>query len=287
VGDWGVILQSQDGGESWEQQPSPVSVMLNKAVFVGDQRGWIVGHDANILATRDGGKSWVIQSRDPEWGKPLYGITMLDADRGFVVGANGRMLQTSDGGANWELIEPDFTFNGTNLYGIYQLGDGSLFVHGEKGILARSTDEGQTWEQIWSPYSGSFFGAMPFGEKGAYLFGLRGTIYAIGDVSAAEVLDPMEWDEFSLETVTDADALAERGYRYYPNPVVESLFGGDSLGGNDVLLVGVNGAIVRNEGAAFQPVATAIELSLSDAVVTDKGLVAVGLGGVTRVPFQK
>lgn len=287
IGDWGVILKSTDGGETWVQKPSPVSVMLNKSFFVDAQHGWIVGHDANILVTRDGGETWEIQTRDPEWGKPLYDIVMTDVDNGIAVGANGRMLRTDDGGANWEIFEPDFTVNGTNLYGIDLLADGTLLIHGEKGILARSTDGGESWVQIYSPYSGSLFGMLPLGEKGAYLFGLRGTVYAVGDVSSIAVLDPYEWDEFSLETISDNDDLAPLGYRYYDNPLKESLFGGDSLGGNNVLLVGVNGAIVRNEGDQMESMHTDLELSLSDALVTDKGLITVGLGGVSRVPFRK
>ncbi len=287
IGDWGVILKSVDGGETWVQKPSPVSVMLNKSVFVDNQHGWIVGHDANILVTRDGGETWAIQYRDPEWGKPLYDIVMSDLENGIAVGANARMLRTSDGGENWELFEPDFAVNGTNFYGIDRLADGTLFVHGEKGILGRSTDGGETWEQIYSPYSGSFFGMLPLGDKGAYLFGLRGTVFAVGDVSSIAAIDPYEWDEFSLETITDNDELAPLGYRYYDNELKESLFGGDSLGGNDVMLVGVNGAIVRNEGDRMEAMSTDLELSLADALVTDKGLVTVGLGGVTRVPFRK
>ena len=287
VGDWGVILQSQDGGESWEQQPSPVSVMLNKAVFVGDQRGWIVGHDANILTTRDGGTTWTVQYRDPDWGKPLYDILMLDDQRGFAVGANSRMLRTADSGGTWEIIEPDFTFNGVNLYGIAQLADGTLLIHGEKGMLVRSTDEGESWEQLWSPYAASYFGMQPFGDSGAYLYGLRGTVYAVGDVKSVATQDPMEWDEFSLVSVEDEAELAAQGFRYYPNPLKESLFGSDSLGGNDVLIVGVNGAVVRNEGGRIEPVTTGLEMTLGDVLITDGGLVVAGIGGVTRVPFRK
>lgn len=287
IGDWGVILRSTDGGETWQQQPSPVSSMLNRAYFLDAQNGWIVGHDANILVTRDAGQSWDIQYRDPEWGKPMYGLVMLDAERGFAVGANSRMLQTQDGGASWEIIEPDFTFNGVNLYGILHLADGSLLIHGEKGMLARSVDEGASWEQLVSPYSASFFGAQAFGENGAYLFGLRGTVYAIGDVPQVRAQDPFEWDEFNLETITDAPRLAEMGFRYYDNPLKESLFGSDSLGGNDILMVGVNGAVVRNEGDRIQPIATGLEFSLSDALVTNQGLITVGLGGISRIPFQR
>lgn len=287
IGDWGVILRSRDSGKSWQQQSSPVSAMLNRAYFLDAQNGWIVGHDANILVTRDGGSSWDVQYRDPEWGKPMYGLVMLDAERGFAVGANSRMLQTQDGGASWELIEPDFTFNGVNLYGILQLADGSLLIHGEKGMLARSLDEGASWEQLVSPYSASFFGAQAFGDRGAYLFGLRGTVYAIGEVPQVESQDPFEWDEFNLETITDPERLAQMGFRYYDNPLKESLFGSDSLGGNDILMVGVNGAVVRNEGDRIQPITTGLELSLSDALVTNQGLITVGLGGISRIPFQR
>jgi len=61
VGEYGVILVSEDGGESWTQAQVPVSVMLTGVYFPTAESGWAVGHDGVILHSADGGHSWVKQ----------------------------------------------------------------------------------------------------------------------------------------------------------------------------------------------------------------------------------
>lgn len=61
VGERGLILLSDDNGQSWRQVAAPVSVSLTAVQFVDDQHGWAVGHAGVVLATVDGGESWVTQ----------------------------------------------------------------------------------------------------------------------------------------------------------------------------------------------------------------------------------
>lgn len=61
VGDFGLIVRSDDQGSTWVQSPSPTSVMLTAVTFVDERSGWAVGHDGVILATQDGGLTWARQ----------------------------------------------------------------------------------------------------------------------------------------------------------------------------------------------------------------------------------
>lgn len=58
VGESGLVLLSDDQGQTWRQAPTPTSVMLTAVAFAGDKAGWAVGHDGVILATSDGGATW-------------------------------------------------------------------------------------------------------------------------------------------------------------------------------------------------------------------------------------
>src|SRR5690606_37680178 len=58
VGRRGHILTSDDGGQSWAQQPVPVASDLVATHFRNAQLGWVVGHDGVVLKTEDGGESW-------------------------------------------------------------------------------------------------------------------------------------------------------------------------------------------------------------------------------------
>ncbi len=285
VGDRGHVLRSRDA-KTWTQVATPVQAMLNRVRFLDERTGWVVGHDATILKTTDGGKSWRSIHSDTQWGKPFYDILFLNEQRGFVTGANGVFKHTRDGGQSWELLEPDFTMHGLHLNSILRLADGTLVIGGEKGLMARSGDAGETWEQVQTPYAGSFFGMLPYGDSGVFVFGLRGNVYSAEAIMALPVQDSMEWDEFSLETITDNAQLAKTGWHYYPNTLKESLFGGTPLGAREVLLVGVNGAVVRTAQGRMSTVSTSLEHTLGSALLLDQGLITVGLTGVQAIAFE-
>ena len=286
VGDRGHILRSSDG-DKWQQVVTPVQAMLNRVRFYDDKLGWAVGHDGSVLKTSDGGKSWALIHSDTQWGKPFYDILFVTPQTGFVVGANSVFKRTDDGGQTWELLEPDFTFHGLHLNSILKLADGTMVIGGEKGMMARSLDDGETWEHVKTPYAGSFFGMMPYADSGVFVYGLRGNVYAAKDIKSLDTQDTMEWDEFSLESFTDNAVVHEMGWHYYANDLKESLFGGVKLGATDVLLVGVNGAVVRTDGDSMRTIATDLEHTLGGAVITDDALVTVGLVGIQSVPFSR
>ncbi len=283
IGDRGHVLLSGNGN-TWKQVATPVRSMLNRAFFLTDQLGWIAGHDGAILNTADGGQSWTLQYHDPQWGKPFYDVLFLDENNGIVVGANSFVMVSQDGGNSWTEVDHDFQMHGVNLYSITQLGDGSLLISGEKGMVARSADAGESWTMLHSPYSGSFFGAMPDGDIGVLLYGLRGTVYRILDVAAAPLEDPLDWDEFQLKQVTDTEELAAMHWHFLPNPILESLFGGSRLADGRAILVGVNGAVVATAGDRMEPVQTPLEQTLSDALMHQGRLLVVGLSGVELLP---
>jgi photosystem II stability/assembly factor-like uncharacterized protein len=61
VGQRGIIIYSDDRGQTWTQAEVPTSVMLTRVHFASPEKGWAVGHDGNVLSTSDGGTHWVMQ----------------------------------------------------------------------------------------------------------------------------------------------------------------------------------------------------------------------------------
>ncbi|MHA7833526.1 MAG: hypothetical protein ACX94A_03485, partial [Algiphilus sp.] len=122
----------------------------------------------------------------------------------------------------------------------------------------------------------------------AVLYGLQGKVFRAIDVRELAVLDdPMAYDPFINESVTDPQALARMGWQAYDNPVVESLFGG-SLYGNggsgQLVLVGVDGTIVtgRANQAQLQAVESPTDQPYSDVVVQDDRLLMSSRTGMHR-----
>ena len=79
VGDYGLAIHTNDGGQSWKQVKVPTEVALNSIHFVDSNVGYITGrkevYDAKtrtstfgviILKTDDAGKNWNTSYEDNE-----------------------------------------------------------------------------------------------------------------------------------------------------------------------------------------------------------------------------
>lgn len=278
VGDRGHILTSGDG-KDWKQVPSPADVMLNRVRFRDGKTGFALGHDATILATRDGGASWTVAHFDAT-ARPLYDLAFVDERTLFAIGGYGLFLDSTDSGATWTARDFEIGALGQHFNAVTALGDGSLVIAGEKGLLLRSTDRGATWTMIDSPYTGSFFGVQPLGARGLVAYGLRGNIYVADDVARCPTMRAEGYDPYSRETVKDAAKLKALGWRTVPAPTTESLFGG-AFSDTGAVLVGVNGTVVKLD-AAVTAASTPLPPNgdtLSDVVFRDGRWIAVGRRG--------
>jgi photosystem II stability/assembly factor-like uncharacterized protein len=268
VGDRGVILLSDDGAK-WEQVASPVHATLTAVSFADAQHGWAVGHDAAILHTADGGKTWALQHFAPAESKPLLSVLALDAQRAYATGAYGLFLGTTDGGASWAPVDaPALVEEGLHLNALIRLNNGALFLAGETGMVAVSAD-GVQWHRLKIPYEGSLFGALARGEKGALVFGLRGNVYASDDVHSNQ------WTKVDTKTV-------------------QSMFGGALLPSGEAALVGADGEIllVDPAGAVRKARDAKDEHSfgsgtLSGVIPRGDLLLVVGELGASRITLAK
>ena len=243
VGERGHVLVSPDG-KSFEQKPTPVRATLNAVDFVGADKGWAVGHDAAIIATTDGGETWTLQYWGPELEKPLLDVAFLDDQRGFAVGAYGLFLRTSNGGVSWETVENEVTLDEWHFTGIARLNDGALLISGEAGGMAMSRDDGDSWVQLESPYEGSYFGVLPWGEAGALLFGLRGNVYMTNALPALDAVEEVEG------AAADADMeMPTAEWQRIETGTVQSFMGGSALPTGGAVLVGVNGVVLTLDPA--------------------------------------
>lgn len=193
VGERGHILSSTDAN-TWTQMPSPVNSMLTAVTFADELNGWAVGHDASIVHSNDGGKTWTLQHFEPSMG-PLLNVYFDSAQHGFALGSFGVFLETKDGGKNWAPADaPTVTDAAVHLYSMIKLGSGRLLIVGEMGFIAVS-DDGNSWTQLDSPYDGSFYSAAPYGDKGAVLVGMRGNVHYTAD------LDSNQWTKYETNSV--------------------------------------------------------------------------------------
>lgn len=270
VGDRGAVIVSNNGAD-WAQVQTPVRSPLTAVSFADEMNGWAVGHDAVILATKDGGKTWAMQNFAPELEKPFLDVIALDTNNVLAFGAYGLLYKTSDGGTTWEAVEaPEIRADELHFNGAAKLNNGSVLAVGEQGMLGLTADGGTTWTKLTSPYDGSYYGALPLGDAGAVVYGLRGNVYKTNDVKTGS------WAQVKTDTVS-------------------SFFGAAALPDGGVALVGLAGAVlildaadkatplrvkVRGKDALGRELDKDVTGSFSAATPFAGGLLVVGEQGV-------
>jgi len=187
VGQWGVILATVDGGETWTLQRSDTSIdqPLFSVYFKDARHGWAVGLWSMVLATEDGGHAWkaVKLPPPPGAGRADRNLFHIFADRSgtlFIAAEQGMVLRSRDDGATWDYRQ---TGNKGSLWAGAATGDGTIFVGGLVGHLYRSRDGGDTWDALDSASTGSITDLVASGDR---ILGVALDGFVIAGTSAAE-----------------------------------------------------------------------------------------------------
>jgi photosystem II stability/assembly factor-like uncharacterized protein len=166
-----LVLQTTDGGASWNRQRVPVTDELIHLDFDGDKRGWIVGASGRILHTRDGGESWTLQ--ESKTTATLYHVEVRGDERGWAVGERGTILRTVDGGETWTAARAPVR---STLLSVKFVNDEEGWAVGRGGVILRTGDGGQTWVQQESRTRQHLY-ALFFDKKTGWAVGGDGLIF--------------------------------------------------------------------------------------------------------------
>jgi photosystem II stability/assembly factor-like uncharacterized protein len=101
VGEFGLVLHTEDGGRTWTAQRSGSDLpQLYSVKFIDDQRGWASGQAGSLIRTTDGGKRWTTVEIDSK--RDLYNVS-VDGQRLIIVG-DGIAFGSDDTGSSWKEI---------------------------------------------------------------------------------------------------------------------------------------------------------------------------------------
>ena len=257
VGERGHIVISSDG-ENWVQAEHVPTRSTLTTVFSLESRLWAGGHDAVILTSGDGGKTWTQLFFDPERQQAVMDIFFADENNGVAIGSYGLYLYTSDGGQTWQetMVDPELDYH---LNSLLYFSDGRRLIAGEAGYSYRSYDEGKTWEAMDMPYQGSMWGAQKTSDECVLFFGLRGHVMESCDFG-------MNWTE--LETGS------------------ESSISGAAKDDGLLLLASNSGTVLtRDDGGSFKVHHHSSGVDFSAAIsLGDGSFLLVGEDGVHRYP---
>ena len=118
VGSNSTILNTTDGGKTWQQQPRqplPFKIEFKKVRFISPKMGWVVGDNGTVLKTLDGGQEWTKLSTGNRVA--LLGVSFVDKQHGWACGDGGFIMHTKDGGASWtpQPIDTNNTIEGIHF----------------------------------------------------------------------------------------------------------------------------------------------------------------------------
>jgi photosystem II stability/assembly factor-like uncharacterized protein len=192
VGHEGVVLATQDGGLSWQQQLN--GLQINQIGIEHTEQAMAQEPDENdhlpgthpdlIVDDVDFLAGDALSFADEGASRPLFDVWFKNAKEGFITGAYGIILHTTDGGNSWQsLMTQVYNVDNFHYYQTVPASGDTLFLIGEAGLLHRSDDGGQSWTQLESPYEGTFFGGVFNQQTGDLLvFGLRGNLFKSSDL---------------------------------------------------------------------------------------------------------
>lgn len=154
----GVILKTEDGGNSWHEIYRQSGYQWYKIKFFDSNIGFSFGSDNNnkgkLLKTIDGGETWM------DMGCPFNAynylspfscdLFLVDSDTLYV--ASDQLMKSTDGGNSFSQLEIEWLNSTQDLYFEENVG---YIVWGMAGDfqgthIAKTTDYGSSWEEFLS-----------------------------------------------------------------------------------------------------------------------------------------
>lgn len=188
---------------------------------------WASGYNTTLLASIDGGDTWVPQTSNPStdnlrdlyavddnvvWGtgwhgtlNMAWGMDLIAPGSLWVVGSNGYVAHTSDGGTVWDV--QSLPIPTANLYRIDAWDSQTAYATGEIGHVFRTTDGGLNWENVSVAATNERLdGLRVFSSSHVVVVGDAGVIYETVDAGQS-------WQPRVSGTTQDLRAL------WGPDPV--------------------------------------------------------------------
>ena len=197
VGSFGLMRETEDGGETWTTADPLTTKALLGVTAAGDTQ-IVVGQQGTIFR-RVEGADW----KQVEAGltQRIMDVGLNDSGLGYIVGEFGFMAKSEDAGLTWTMVTKDWESVNEegyepHLYSAVVKDDGTIFVAGEFGLIMMSTDRGQSFKQVHGGDQGVFdlhFANDGDGTSSGYAVGQEGLVLKTIDGGAT-------WSSVAVDT---------------------------------------------------------------------------------------
>lgn len=250
AGSYGKVVRSEDNGQHWQIQKTPVAVHLQSIAAWDALHAVAVGNQGRILVTEDGGAHWAeAEAPRSEVANKLVKVRAYPDGVAWAVGEMGAVLSTRDHGRSWQRVLPEQDQAWNDVFFVGAKG----WLVGEFGRIQRSVDGGQTWAQVESPGGASLMSVHFRDAEHGLAVGLSGTVLSSADGGASwtvvppltrEHLNHVRWDGQAWHAVGDKGVqISQRGDQWHSGRLVDKDLSWRTQAeavGDQLLLAGAN-----------------------------------------------
>ncbi|MGE5656676.1 MAG: photosynthesis system II assembly factor Ycf48 [Actinomycetota bacterium] len=132
----------------WQVVSLPVQTNLQDIGFTSNpEHGWLVGSEATLLETVDGGKTWQQRHLSLDDDKYRFSSVSFSGKEGWIVGQPSILLHSEDEGQSWSRIALSSQLPGAPST-IVALGPQSAQMTTDVGAIYQTADGGKTWKAV-------------------------------------------------------------------------------------------------------------------------------------------
>ncbi|MBH8576119.1 photosynthesis system II assembly factor Ycf48 [Nostocaceae cyanobacterium CENA369] len=130
----------------WEVISVPTDAKLLDIGFTDNpQHGFIVGGNATLLETKDGGDTWQPITLALDESRSRFDSVSFAGNEGWIVGEPSLLLHTTDEGRSWSRIPLSEKLPGSPI-AIEALGKNTAEMATNVGAIYKTTDGGKNWK---------------------------------------------------------------------------------------------------------------------------------------------
>ncbi|ARV62210.1 photosystem II assembly protein [Nostocales cyanobacterium HT-58-2] len=130
----------------WEVISVPTDAKLLDIAFTDDpEHGFLVGSNATLLETKDGGKNWQPLELKLDDQRYRFNTVSFAGKEGWIAGEPSLLLHSTDEGRSWSRIPLSEKLPGSPV-SIVALGQNTAEMATDVGAIYRTTDGGQNWK---------------------------------------------------------------------------------------------------------------------------------------------
>ncbi len=131
----------------WQRVPLATEASLLDITFSTPNHGWLVGNNATLLESQDGGNTW--RPRNLSLGEQNYRFAAVSfhGSEGWIAGQPALLLHTTNDGKDWSSVPLSNQLPGQPIT-VTAIGPQTVEMTTDVGAIYRSQDSGQNWKAM-------------------------------------------------------------------------------------------------------------------------------------------